>query len=83
MIDLFTSLIEWKYWDAILSLLVIIHLISEYGHYAWEFVSGRREVSILNDILKHRKRSTKTEKLIGIQKDLDLIKEKLNIKKKG
>jgi len=80
MFDLFTSLIEWKYWDAILSLLVIIHLISEYGHYIWEFISGRREADKLNDILKYRKKSTKTEKLIGIQKDLDLIKEKLDIK---
>lgn len=80
MIDLFTALIEWEYWDATLSLLVIIHLISEYGHYAWEFISGRRKTNILKDIQKHRKKSTKTHKLKNIQKDLNLIKEKLDIK---
>ncbi len=53
MLEMVNSLLEWKYWDAILSILVIIHLISEYGHYIWEFVSGRRESNILKDIQIH------------------------------
>lgn len=80
MFEAIDSIISWKYWDAILSCLVIIHLISEYGHYAWEFVSGRRDAKILEDIHNHRKSSTKTKKLKQIQKDLNLIKEKLLIK---
>jgi hypothetical protein len=74
------SIIKWEYWDAILSMLVIIHLISEYGHYAWEFISGRKEAEILEDIQNHRKLSTKTQKLKQIQKDIDLIKKQLLIK---
>jgi predicted small metal-binding protein len=73
------SIISWRYWDAILSMLVIIHLISEYGHYAWEFISGRKEAEILEDIQNHRKLSTKTQKLKQIQKDIDLIKKRLDI----
>ncbi len=80
MFEIIDSMISWRYWDAILSILVIIHLISEYGHYAWEFVSGRREANILKDILAHRKMSTKTQRLEQIQKDLDLIKENLLIR---
>jgi hypothetical protein len=74
------SIISWRYWDAILSMLVIIHLISEYGHYAWEFISGRKEAEILEDIQNHRKLSTKTQKLKQLQKDIDLIKKELLIK---
>jgi hypothetical protein len=73
------SIISWRYWDAILSMLVIIHLISEYGHYAWEFISGRREAKILEDIQNHRKMSTKTQKLRQLQSDINLIKKKLDI----
>lgn len=80
MFETIDSIISWKYWDAILSMLVIIHLISEYGHYAWEFISGRREAKILEDIHNHRKMSTKTKKLKKIQSDLDLIKNRLQIK---
>jgi len=74
------SIIKWEYWDAILSCLVIIHLISEYGHYALEFFSGRKEAEILEDIQNHRKLSTKTQKLKQLQKDIDLIKKQLLIK---
>ncbi len=76
----FNSVIEWRYWDAILSILVIVHLISEYGHYAWEFISGRRDAKILEDIYNHRKKSTKTQKLQQLQRDIDLIKKRLLIK---
>jgi len=74
------SIVKWEYWDAILSCLVIIHLISEYGHYAWEFFSGKKDTEILEDILIHRKKSTKTEKLIKLQDDVDCIKKCLGIK---
>jgi len=66
-------------WDCILSILVVIHLCTEYIHYAFEYICGKREGSILKDILSHRKASTKTEKLEQIQTDIDLIKEKLGI----
>lgn len=66
-------------WDCILSILVIFHLGSEYIHYVIEYFTGRREKNVLADILKHRKRSKKTEKLTRIQEDLDLIKKKLGI----
>ena len=79
MLEMVNSLLEWKYWDAILSILVIVHLISEYGHYIWEFVSGRRESNILKDIQIHRKKSTKTYRLACIQADLHLIKQELKI----
>lgn len=79
MLEMVNSLLEWKYWDAILSILVIVHLISEYGHYIWEFVSGRRESNILKDIQIHRKKSTKTYRLACIQTDLHLIKQELKI----
>jgi len=80
MFEIFESVIGWRYWDAILSMLVIVHLISEYGHYAWEFITGRREAIILEDIHNHRKLSTKTKRLRKIQTDLDLIKKRLVIK---
>jgi hypothetical protein len=79
LVEFITSIFKWEYWDGILSCLVIIHLISEYGHYAWEFISGRREAKILEDIQNHRKMSTKTQKLKKLQRDLDLIKKKLEI----
>ena len=78
--EFIASIFEWKYWDAILSCLVIIHLISEYGHYAWEFISGQKEAKILEDILTHRKLSTKTQRLKQLQKDVDCIKKCLEIK---
>jgi hypothetical protein len=79
MIDLIKSIATWEYWNAILSVLVIVHLVSEYWHYAWEYITGRREAKILEDIHNHRKLSTKTKKLQQIQRDLDLIKKHLGI----
>lgn len=82
MMETIDSIISWKYWDAILSMLIIIHLLSEYSHYIWEFVTGRREAVILEDIHNHRKLSTKTKRLKRIQRDLDLIKKRLAIEEK-
>ncbi len=79
MFDIVNSIIGWNHWDALLSLLVIIHLVSEYWHYAWEYWSGRKKANILKDIQRHRKKSTKTKKLKQIQDDLNLIKKKLLI----
>ena len=79
MFEIINSLIDWKHWDALLSLLVIVHLVSEYWHYAWEYWSGRKKANILKDIQKYRKKSTKTKKLKQIQDDLNLIKKKLLI----
>lgn len=81
MFEAIDSIISWKYWDAILSILVIVHLISEYGHYAWEFISGRKNEKILEDIHNHRMKSDKTKRLKKLQTDMDLIKERLCIKK--
>ena len=46
--------------DAVLSCLVIIHLVTEYVHHALEFYHGIKDSKILPDILKHRKGSKKT-----------------------
>ena len=66
-------------WDCVLSCLVVFHLVTEYVHYIFEYVSGNREKNILVDIQRHRIRSKKTAMLIQMQKDLDLIKKKLDI----
>jgi len=67
---------------SILSILVVVHLITEYFHYAWEFFTGRKEKHILSDILNHRQMSTKTAKLCNIQSDITLIKKHLGIEEK-
>jgi hypothetical protein len=67
-------------WDVILSCLVIFHLVTEYVHYTYEYFSGNREKNILVDIQRHRMRSNKTAMLEQMQRDLDLIKAKLEIK---
>ncbi|MHA1800556.1 MAG: hypothetical protein ACTSWJ_02320 [Candidatus Heimdallarchaeaceae archaeon] len=82
MIEIVKSIAKWEYWNAILSVLVVIHLISEYWHYVWEYLTGRKEGKILEDIQNHRKMSTKTQKLKQIQRDLDLIKKRLAINDK-
>jgi len=79
MPDFIYSFINWPHWSFVVSVLVIVHLISEYAHYIWEFISGQRETNILKDILHHRKCSTKTKRLIAIQTDIALIKDKLEI----
>jgi hypothetical protein len=80
MIDLIKSIATWEYWNAILSVLVIVHLVSEYWHYAWEYLTGRKEAKILNDIQSYRKLSTKTKKLKQIQRDLNIIKKHMGIR---
>lgn len=67
-------------WDKILAILVMVHLATEYIHYILEYVWGKRDDRALHDILKHRKLSRKTPMLKEILKDLDLIKDKLEIR---
>ena len=64
-------------WGLILSILVTFHIIIEFIYYGREYVSAKREKNYLEDIHKYRKLSTKTEKLIQIQKDLTEIKRLL------
>jgi hypothetical protein len=80
MLDTISSVMGWVYWDGILSIMVVFHLMSEYVHYILEFGFSRKETGILKDILQHRKKSNKTERLIHIQDDLDMIKKHLDMK---
>ena len=66
-------------WDLVLSILVMIHLVTEYAHYLYEYFSGKKGTNILEDIQKHRKHSIKTKLLLQIQRDLDAIKKQLEI----
>lgn len=66
-------------WDFVLSMLVILHLVTEYIHYTLEYFWGKRDEKVLSEIQEYRSKSTKTEKLIAIQEDLKLIKAKLKI----
>ena len=64
-------------WNFVLSCLVILHLVTEYVHYFLEYFWGRKEKAVLGDIQKHRMKSTKTQRLIRLQKDVDEIKKLL------
>lgn len=66
-------------WSILSAILVFFHLSLELAHYVYEYLASRRGSNILIDIHRHRLRSKKTEKLIKLQKDIDLIKERLNI----
>lgn len=66
-------------WSFIASILVFFHLALELTHYVYEYFAARRGKNILVDIQRHRLRSKKTAMLIQMQKDIDLIKEKLGI----
>jgi len=66
-------------WSIISSILVTCHLSLELAHYAYEYFAARRGKNILIDIQRHRLRSQKTKRLIQLQKDVDLIKKKLEI----
>ena len=66
-------------WSFIASMLVVCHLALELAHYAYEYFSAKRGSNILIDIQRNRIRSKKTERLIKLQKDIDLIKEHLGI----
>lgn len=67
-------------WSVIASILVFFHLALELAHYVYEYFAARRGNNILIDIHRHRLRSKKSEMLKDIQKDLKLIKKKLEIK---
>ena len=67
-------------WSFIASCLVFFHLALELAHYVYEYFAARRGKNILVDIQRHRIRSKKTEMLIQMQNDLNLIKKKLEIK---
>lgn len=67
-------------WSIIASCLVFFHLALELAHYAYEYFASRRGSNILIDIQRHRMRSHKTEMLVKMQKDIDSIKEELEIK---
>lgn len=69
-------------WDMVLSILVTFHVIIEFIHYGHEYISAKREKNYLEDIHDYRKKSTKTKRLIKLQKDIDLIKKELNIKRR-
>ena len=62
-------------WDMILSILVILHLCTEYVHYILEYRWGKKDKNILEDIHKHRRKSTKTERLDRIEKGLEEIRQ--------
>ena len=66
-------------WSIIASALVFFHLALELTHYIYEYFATRRGKNILVDIQRHRMRSKKTEMLKKMQRDLDLIKKKLEI----
>ena len=66
-------------WSIIASILVFCHLTLELAHYVYEYFAARRGKNILIDIQRHRIRSKKTEMLIKMQEDLNLIKKKLKI----
>ena len=66
-------------WAVISTVLVGVHLVTEYFHYIIEFLWGRKDKEILTDILKHRKSSRKSEMLVEIVKDLKRIKKHLGI----
>ncbi|KKL82453.1 hypothetical protein LCGC14_1984610 [marine sediment metagenome] len=68
-------------WSFIASILVFFHLALKLAHYTYEWFAARRGSNILIDIQRHRLRSRKTEKLIQIQKDINLIKNHLRIEK--
>jgi len=62
------------------AIMVAVHLVTEYAHYTLEFMWGRKDKSILKDILKHRKSSRKSEMLVEIVEDLRMIKRHLGIR---
>jgi len=67
-------------WNFVLSCLVILHLVTEYIHYFLEYFWGKKEKNILGDIQRHRMNSTKTKRLMQLQKDVNEIKQLLKQK---
>ena len=68
-------------WAIISTVMVTVHLVTEYAHYIIEFLWGKKDKEILKDILNHRKSSRKSEMLVEIVKDLRQIKKHLGIEK--
>jgi len=66
-------------WAVISTIMVTVHLVTEYAHYIIEYLWGKKDKEVLTDILKHRKSSRKSEMLVQIVKDLRQIKEHLGI----
>ena len=66
-------------WAVISTVMVAVHLVTEYAHYIIEFLWGKKDKEILKDILNHRKSSRKSEMLVEIVKDLRQIKKHLGI----
>ena len=66
-------------WPIITAVMVFVHLACEYLHYIWDFLKGRKDSKILEEIHDHRKKSTKTARIADVQKDLQLIKKHLGI----
>lgn len=66
-------------WAVISTVMVTVHLFTEYAHYIIEFLWGKKDKEILTDILEHRKSSRKSEMLVEIVKDLKRIKKHLGI----
>lgn len=66
-------------WAVLSTVMVAVHLVTEYAHYIIEYLWGKKDKEVLKDILKHRKSSRKSEMLVEIVKDLRLIKEHLGI----
>jgi hypothetical protein len=66
---------DWINWDAVLSVVVIFHVTCEFAHYLLEYFWGRKEGSVLLDILTHRKQSQKTALLRQIRSNQEVIME--------
>ena len=66
-------------WAVLSTVMVAVHLVTEYAHYIIEFCWGKKDKDILKDILQHRKSSRKSEMLVEIVQDLRLIKTHLGI----
>ena len=66
-------------WAVLSTVMVAVHLVTEYAHYIIEFCWGKKDKDILKDILQHRKSSRKSEMLVEIVKDLRRIKKHLGI----
>ena len=63
---------DWKtIWEIILCVLVTFHLISEYFHYIWEFLSGRKNNKLLEAIHNHHHECTNDVKLNRILEILE------------
>lgn len=70
-------------WGIVSTVMVSVHLVTEYAHYIIEYLWGKKDKEILTDILKHRRSSRKSEMLVQIVNDLDKIKKHLGIEEEA